>query len=340
MLRFLDDQAAEVFHTWFTHSPDLLTISGPSGELIAVNESFEKWSGYTSHELIQLGVRRLSVNDSDLEADEQAMQECIEGKRTSYSVRKQLVPKGEKPQQGELAVVRFPLTGDLKWFLSSWTPLQNGNAAAFSVAIEHITKATEMISAQHEAIKLLDKRLAARDKIGDGERLWLLIGKLGVKRPRLAMAIVVAVLSSILSANALSILKDWIGIQSTFNQYEQQFEPVSPMDVQPAEQIAQMKSFDRAAPMTVSLSTPAGNTIELKDGTYGLRKRIAEFGCSTSDVGLVDGSVRRFGTDDRGSYWSGDWSRDGTAHLPAKPGRWYDGPVWRRSDEGSQGGIF
>jgi len=331
MLSFLADETSEVFRVWFTESPACLLICGGNGEIHAANQAFERWSGYTAYELQRLGWSRLSARDDDFIAGEEVAKDCQLGKRVSFSVRTKLVPKGGRPRTGELSAVRYPLSGEMKWFCFNWNPISGDNTAALDVALKHINEATAMLDTHRQAIQELDKRLAARDKISDAERLWLLSGKQIIKHPRTAWAIVIAVASLIVSANALSILKNIAGIKTSLSDPPPSVELVP----QPADGIAMATPHQplRHSPATLpaTLVTPAGNTLVFGDSN-GLRNGTAERRPDLGALGRSIGRVRYDRLEDCWLGWPDAGSNAGACYVPA-------GPSWR-ADDGKSGTIF
>jgi PAS domain S-box-containing protein len=322
MFHDLLDDAAGVFATWFNESATCLLVCGTDGEIFAVNQSFETWCGYTSHELSRMGMASLSARDNDFMAESEVVQDCIHGRRTQYVVRKDLVPKASKPQAGEFSAVRYPTDGPMKWFLCSWTPFRSDTSAALTLAMEHIHEATEMLKTHRQAIVELDKRLSARDQVSDGERLWLLSGKLIIKHPRTAWMVFLALMSLFVSANLLSILKNIAGLQTAL--HDRQSVPIG-------DGIAFHAEPQYGKP--VRLVTPGGNTIEF-GGHDGLRDGTSESGRGFSALGRSYSRVRCLGVDDCWLDWSGAGRSSGVGDVSSDAG-----PSWRAGD-GKSDTIF
>jgi hypothetical protein len=324
MLTSLLNDAADVFTTWFRESSACLLICGTNGEILCVNRSFETWSGYTSHELSRSGMEVLSSHGNDFTIESELVRDCIELRRTQYVLQKHLVPKGSKPRAGEFSAVRYPTGGEIQWFLCSWTPFRSDSSEALKLAIGHIQEARGMLQTHNQAIAELDKRLADRDKVTDGERLWLLSGKLMIKHPKMAWAVFVALVSLFVSANLLSILKNIAGIQTTMEMRDQ-LAPVADGIVFHA------KPQDGSGVMPVTLLTPGGNTIEFGDPD-GMRDGTGTGRPDFGTLGRSFGRVRHPSLENLGLGWPDAGCGAGVGDVSA-------GPSWRAGD-GKSGDIF
>lgn len=134
---WIDEAPLEWLQTWAKHSPTMLLVSTADGKILWANTAFCEWSKYTLSELQRLTWMQLSVQDETLEADLQEAQK-LDAYHPTYTITKQYIPKNEKPVWGQLAVLRYPLTGDIECCLCTWDPLKNGTATAFATAMEGI----------------------------------------------------------------------------------------------------------------------------------------------------------------------------------------------------------
>ena len=112
-------------------------ISKPTGEILDASPEFMRWIGYTHDELMRLTWMQISVQDDSLNADMRSVNN-LTPYDPFYIVRKQYVPKNDKPAWGELTVTRHPMSGDkIEYCFCTWHPLKNGTAEAFAKAIEN-----------------------------------------------------------------------------------------------------------------------------------------------------------------------------------------------------------
>jgi hypothetical protein len=91
----------------------------------------------------------ISVPDKSLEADVDEARN-LDAYNPTYQVKKQYIPKGAKPEWGQLTVMRYPLSGEIECCLCTWEPLKNGTATAFAMAMEH----TQRLDARIEAMTM------------------------------------------------------------------------------------------------------------------------------------------------------------------------------------------
>jgi PAS domain S-box-containing protein len=288
---FLGKKTLQVLTTWAKECHLCLmvaTADGEEGSLPWVNRAFENWTGYTRYELNKIGWKHLSVNDDNLQADLKAVEECVQGKRTSYTIRKRYIPKNESPQWGELSVVRYPEHGPVEYFLCVWLPLANHTSQAFSMAIANIEASTRASEMTNEELKALRREIEHANELTAAQKLMLGIVDMAWAHPKAAWAVIFLLASLIVSANILDIIKSLSGIQSQISRPNAIIEPVH--------QIAESHEY--------KLTTPAGNTIILGDinavrtGTAGISGSTEQAGCSAEPV-------RRFSLADLSGYWRG-----------------------------------
>ncbi len=136
MVMWIDEAKEEQLRTWVKHCPAMKLVSTLDGRILWANAAFCEWSQYTLNELRQLTWMQISVPDKNLEADIDETRN-LDAYNPSYSVKKQYVPKGAKPEWGQLTVMRYPLSGPIECCLCTWEPLKNGTAAAFTQAMDH-----------------------------------------------------------------------------------------------------------------------------------------------------------------------------------------------------------
>jgi len=136
-MTFICTLPAEVVSTILRSSGIMWLISKPTGEILDASPEFMRWIGYTHDELLRLTWMQISAQDDSLRADMHAVKDL-----TPYDpffiVRKQYIPKNDKPSWGELMVTRHPMQGDhIEYCFCTWHPLKNGTAEAFAKAMEN-----------------------------------------------------------------------------------------------------------------------------------------------------------------------------------------------------------
>ena len=202
---WIRSQKPELLENWIRNSASLKLASGPEGEIYWANEAFCEWSRYTVSELQEIGWMKLSVQESSLKADVQAMNELVRGYEKYYTCQKQYIPKNGQPQWGNLSVVRYPYEGDLECFLCTFEPLKNGTATAFALAVDHIKECQSSITGLEMAIATLSKR--------DQDEDWIVSTVRIMKRyPKIAAFVFAAMMGVLGANNLLELLQRLSGV--------------------------------------------------------------------------------------------------------------------------------
>lgn len=125
-MSWLDSQDDALLKAWLrnTKSPMMATL--PDGEILWVNQSYESMLGFTSYELVgERTWKDLTYNKDDLSADEKLALDVVRGDRIDYQVEKEFKTKSGPPKRVVLNVLRYPLQGDFKCFLTSVMPMDS-----------------------------------------------------------------------------------------------------------------------------------------------------------------------------------------------------------------------
>jgi hypothetical protein len=150
---WIDDTASEQhLRTWVKHCPAMKLVSTLDGQILWANAAFCDWSQYTLTELRRLTWMQISVPDKSLESDIDEAKN-LDAYNPTYIVKKQYIPKGAKPEWGQLTVMRYPLSGPIECCLCTWEPLKNGTAAAFTQAMENYGEITKRLEAMTTEIR-------------------------------------------------------------------------------------------------------------------------------------------------------------------------------------------
>ena len=191
---------AEVLREVLQESPSCYMISGLDGEIYWANQSMLKWIGYTQGELTKLGWKKISVDNESLSADIEAANDIRTGKLREYYVEKQYTPKNAKPEWGHLVVQRYPVVGEFQFALCHWTPLKNGTATAFTLAMDRCLAIQAELDRMNQVVRTLTSETE--------EQRWVKsTTSMIFKYPRVVMAIIFvgAVLTG--SARTIEILQ-------------------------------------------------------------------------------------------------------------------------------------
>lgn len=140
-MTFIHTLPNEVLSTLIRYSGVMWLMTGPAGNILDASPEFLRWIGYTHEELTKVTWMHISVNEY-----EPASPSDLDGVKalTPYEpyflVRKQYIPKNEKPVWGELCITRHPMIGEkIEYCFCTWNPMKNGAAHSMAVAMEHCT---------------------------------------------------------------------------------------------------------------------------------------------------------------------------------------------------------
>lgn len=216
-MAWIAQQDCELLRTWISKSKNCLLTSLHDGRILWCNEAFEEFIGYSQYELTighngkGISWPQITLQDGSFEADTMMVEELVAGRRQSYTVRKQYIPKNEKPTWVELNVTRWPFEGDIACFLVEVTPLKNGTAAAAQIASEQMSQVLHKLEDfKKETVTVLnaqaEKFEAATGPKTEVEKAILSLTRLGVANPKLALAAFMAFLLLLGGSNAVSFI--------------------------------------------------------------------------------------------------------------------------------------
>ncbi len=199
-MTFIHTLPSDVVATILRSSGIMWLISKPTGEILDASPEFMRWIGYTHDELTRLTLMQISVQDDSLNADLHSVNN-LTPYDPFYIVRKQYVPKNDKPAWGELTVTRHPMSGDkIEYCFCTWHPLKNGTAEAFAKAIENGLLVEKRINEMTTVLKQFTSQ-------SDEDRYVLSTINMVKKHPRIAAAFVVIALGMFGLNNVLEILQ-------------------------------------------------------------------------------------------------------------------------------------
>lgn len=199
MVMWIDEAKEEQLRTWVKHCPAMKLVSTLDGRILWANAAFCEWSQYTLNELRQLTWMQISVPDKNLEADVDEAKN-LDAYNPTYSVKKQYVPKGAKPEWGQLTVMRYPLSGPIECCLCTWEPLKNGTAAAFTQAMENYGEITKRLEAMTTEIKTVTTQT-------DEDRFVLGTIRMVQRHPKIAAGFIIMALSIFGLNNVVELLQ-------------------------------------------------------------------------------------------------------------------------------------
>jgi hypothetical protein len=141
----------------------------------------------------------ISVPDKSLEADVDEARN-LDAYNPTYQVKKQYIPKGAKPEWGQLTVMRYPLSGEIECCLCTWEPLKNGTATAFAMAMEH----TQKLDARIEAMTVELKAITTQT---DEDKFVLGAIRMVQRHPKIAAGFIIMALSIFGLNNVVELLQ-------------------------------------------------------------------------------------------------------------------------------------
>jgi hypothetical protein len=180
---WLEQQERPMLEIAMWHSECCMLCSTVDGKILWANLAFIDWSGYTLTELTAMSWMDLSVRDGSLMADEFEAAK-LDGYMQSYSVRKQYIPKQQKPVWGTLKVLRYPSIGLMQCCICTWHPLHDDSKEAFALAVESIHSMSSELQKLNDMVNAIEARSLLESTI-------VMMLKLGIKYPKSAWAILV-----------------------------------------------------------------------------------------------------------------------------------------------------
>jgi len=202
-MSWIEDADPDVLRIFAKHTAINVLISNVDGSILWANHAFCEFSKYTLQELIHMGWIKLSVQDNSFEAD---MAEAVKLDRynVSYSVTKQYIPRNSAPVWGVLHVMRYPATGEMKYCICTFQPIDRDSGSALDYAVSRCDTVTLEVARMREELLKLTSQTA--------EQQWVYSTvQIAMKHPKVVMAILVA--GGVLSgANNLVGLMQRMGI--------------------------------------------------------------------------------------------------------------------------------
>ena len=197
---WIDDIASEHhLRTWIKHCPAMKLVSTLDGQILWANSAFCDWSQYTLTELRKLTWMAISVPDKNLESDIDEARN-LDAYNPTYQIKKQYIPKGSKPEWGQLTVMRYPLSGEIECCLCTWEPLKNGTATAFAMAMEHTQKLDARIEAMTAELKSITTQT-------DEDKFVLGAIRMVQRHPKVAASFLIVALSIFGLNNIVELLQ-------------------------------------------------------------------------------------------------------------------------------------
>ena len=197
---WIEDTAKEDhLRTWIKHCPAMKLVSTLDGQILWANAAFCEWSQYTLNELRRMTWMQISVPDENLKSDIDEVKN-LEAYNPTYQVKKQYIPKGSRPEWGNLTVMRYPLSGPIECCLCTWDPMKNGTAAAFTQAMDNYQEISKRLEEMATEIGTVTKRSDEEEFVVRGLRMIQ-------RNPKVAATFLFIALSIFGLNNVLSLLQ-------------------------------------------------------------------------------------------------------------------------------------
>ena len=205
-MTFIHTLPSDVLSTLVRYSGVMWLITGPTGHILDASPEFLRWIGYTHEELTKTTWMHISVNEPGTEvASDMDSVTRLTPYDPFFLVRKQYVPKNEKPVWGELTITRHPMIGDkIEYCFCTWTPLKNGSAHAMAIAMEHCTLMIGRMQALETVVGTLTEQ-------SEEDRFIRSCTRMVMKYPRVIIAFLVFG-ASVLGLNNVVALLQRIGV--------------------------------------------------------------------------------------------------------------------------------
>ena len=191
-----EDADLDCLRAWIKYCSAMKFVTTTDGKFIWANTSFCEWSQFTLHELQRFTIKSIE-NSSD---DDSMIDNMSDGYSQTYSMKTQLSPKGSSPEWGFLASLRYPLSGDIKYCLWTWDPMQDSSFAAFKQAMDSSDRVEKRMAEMAEILKLITAQT-------DEDRWVLSTINLIRRNPKLAAFFLVMALGMFGLNNALELLQ-------------------------------------------------------------------------------------------------------------------------------------
>lgn len=215
-MSWLVSKDCEMLRAWVRKNRVSMLAAGQDGRIYWANEAFETLLGYSEYELTQgrngAGIKwtDISVNDSSLLADQKMVDELVAGRRDDFSVRKQYLPKNDKPIWVEIHVMRWPTGGEVDCFLVTVQHLKDGSQAAAEIAM----KAFDDLTLELQSLKSIVVQSLA--KLTDAEIMAGAIARTINRYPRASGIVCTVILVMLLGSQlvqAVEATKRMMGMQ-------------------------------------------------------------------------------------------------------------------------------
>ena len=193
------DADEECLRTWIRNCPAMKLVSTLDGKIVWANAAFCSWSQYTLSELLRKKWIDISVDDMNLQSDlEEARR--LDSSTPIYKAKRQSIPKGSDPEWGMLTVMRYPIAGEVKFYLCTWEPIHQATSLAFEMAMKNGEKTERRIGEMAEILKAITSQT-------EEDRYVLSTINMIRKHPRMAVSVLAVGLGLFGLNNILEVLQ-------------------------------------------------------------------------------------------------------------------------------------
>lgn len=150
---WLEKQPDAKLRNWLQRTKTPMIAALPEGEILWCNHSFEELLGWSSVELIgKMTWMELTANKEELEADQELVQQTVDGRRTDYQIHKAYRTKDGGPKRIIVDVLRYPQHNEFECFLISVFPVDRGEEFALGQLTSIRSLILELLDREPEGI--------------------------------------------------------------------------------------------------------------------------------------------------------------------------------------------
>lgn len=215
---WISNQKKELLELFIIDIEIPVLVSGPTGSVLWANPAFEEFIGYTLWELTTgsngrgINWETLTVAGESLEADKEMARQCINGERDRYSVKKQYIPKNDRPVWVDINVVRYPQSGPVECFIIVVVPMKNGTQAAFAMSMDRIKELSDEIRKLQKGYPEMENNIVngVKDAIEvktETEQIFVSTARLINRNPKVSAAICLIILIMILGTQLVQAIE-------------------------------------------------------------------------------------------------------------------------------------
>jgi PAS domain S-box-containing protein len=152
---WIEQQQPEALRRWIRDTSVPVLASLPAGEILWVNQAFEKLLGYTLPELNNLSWKDITANGNDIKTDVELARQTVDGEREEYQFQKEYIHKDRSLKTVRIHVLRHPEAGEFQNFLVTVIPLDGYDQANMDRMIEMERQLSALVESDTRNVKVM-----------------------------------------------------------------------------------------------------------------------------------------------------------------------------------------